>query len=199
MKTFALAFLTGCVLTSKTPALEIRYFSPPEQAAAPGSIEQPIEVRLGRVTASSHLRYRIAHRESRVELELYETLRWAERPDDYVRRALDRALFDEGGFTRAATGPAAEIEVEVTAFEEVHRAGRTFGRVELRFHLATENCVLAAETIAVEREATGSDIAGSVAAIGDALSIAASDVAARSRRALVQSLRGARENAPTLR
>lgn len=183
MRALAIACLAGCVLTSKTPPLEIRYFSPPEHVSTTRATSG-VQLRLGRVAASSHLRYRIAHRESVVELALYETLRWTERPDDYVRRAVDRALFDEGGFVRGTTGPVAEIEIEVTAFEEVHRAGRTYGRVELRYQLSTEARVIDAGVVAVEREAPRGDITESVEAIGAALSAAASEVAARAQPAM---------------
>ncbi len=179
MKTTWLAIvLAGCTLTSKSAPIEYRYFSPEARAAPavpPGTCSR---LRLGRIGASDHLRYRIAHRRSAVELELDDTLRWTERPEDYVRRALVRSL-DERGIPRAIGDAAPVLDLEVTAFEEVERGGRHFGRVELRYELAGDRDVVEARTIAVEREAASADVTRVVTSIGEALQAATAELGDR--------------------
>jgi cholesterol transport system auxiliary component len=171
--------LASCALSSNAPPLEIRYFSPvvsgPE-TVAPAHTD-PIPLRLGRVTPSSHLRYRIVHRSSDVEVSLYEALRWTERPDAYVRRALERELFEVRPMTESLGGSAPTLEVEVLAFEEVRRANHRAGRIELRYQLESPTAVLASGVIAMERPAKDDRIESVVTAIGEALSAASSQLA----------------------
>ncbi|HEU4726437.1 MAG TPA: ABC-type transport auxiliary lipoprotein family protein [Kofleriaceae bacterium] len=176
--------LAGCALTSKTAPPELRYFSPePEPGTAAGpraaGIGPRTRLRLGRVTASDHLRYRIARRESPVALELYETLRWTEQPHDYVRRSLGHALFDARPFEQAVSGASPALDVEVTAFDDVVRAGRHAGRVQLNYQLHDERVVLAHGVITVERDAQGPAIETVVVAIGQAMEAATAEIADR--------------------
>ena len=185
MKRWLLCTLAGCWLTSTSPPVDIRYYSPPhgERAAVPSARRR---VRLGRVIGAAHLRYRIAHRSSAVELELEDAARWTEQPADYARRAIADALFGAGGFDQALTGDAPTVTVEVTAFEHVERAGQHLGRVELRYAIEDDASVIAEQVVTVERRATSAGTAHVVAAIGDALDAAsrelASGVAARLAR-----------------
>ncbi|HEU4616338.1 MAG TPA: ABC-type transport auxiliary lipoprotein family protein [Kofleriaceae bacterium] len=174
-----LAVVAGCALTSKAPPLEIRYFSP--QPAHPVKVEsEPVNgrLRLDRVTAASHLRSQIAHRRSPVELELSDTQRWAEDPEDYARRSLERSLLARG-IELAVTGDALSLSVEVTGFEDVVHDGRHFGRVQLHYRLENDVRVIAEDTVTVERPSAGPDISQVVTAIGDALSVASAQVADR--------------------
>ncbi len=174
-----LCIAAGCALTSKAPPLDIRYFSPVAAIPPPVSAE-PVHgrVRLGRVTSASHLRYRIAHRRSPVELELSETQRWAEQPEDYVRRSLEHALFARG-IELAVTGEALAVTIEVTAFEDVERGGRHLGRVQLHYTVDDDVRVVAEDVVTAERPAASGDIAHVVTAIGDALATASAEVANR--------------------
>lgn len=177
--TWLLVVLAACALTSKASPVEIRYFSP--HPAHPVEVErQPVggRVQLDRVTAASHLRSQIAHRRSPVELELSDTQRWAEDPEDYARRSLEHALFARG-IELAVTGEALALDVEVTAFEDVVREGRHFGRVQLHYRLENDVRVVGEGTVTVERPSAGPDIAQVVTAIGDALSAASAQVANR--------------------
>ena len=175
-----LALLAGCALTSKAKPLEVHYFAPvPTHAAQPAARVASGRVRLGRVTASSYLRYRIAQRWSPVEVSLSDSLRWTEQPEDYARRALARELFASRGVDQAVTGDALTLSVEVTQFDDVVRGGRHFGCVQLHYELDDDHDVLASGVITVERPAASSDMTRVVPAIADALEAATSQVADR--------------------
>jgi len=115
------ACLTGCALTSRSEAIRVRYFTLEDAAAArsPASPEPHVELRLGRVEASDYLSEEIAFRNGRHELEYYEEQRWTEKPQEYLRRALARSLFQERGVTRAFSGLALTLDVELVEFEEL--------------------------------------------------------------------------------
>lgn len=180
-----LAVVASCSLTSHTPPLRYRYFAPVATVATPSPTPATCpRLRLGRISASDHLRYRIAHRRSPVEVELYETLRWTERPEDYVRRALASSLFDQRGLQQAVDAVAPTLDVEITAFEEVERGAQRFGRVELRYQLVDEHDVIQRQTIEVDREAPTAEITRVVAVIGDALAAATAELGQRVARQL---------------
>src|SRR5689334_5933836 len=109
--------------------MDIRYFTPTWKEATPSAGRQSAEgprLRLGRISASSHLRNRMVYRLSDVEVAVYEDRRWTERPEEYVRRALMQALFEERPIVHAVSGVGPAIDVELLAFDEVHgKNGRT--------------------------------------------------------------------------
>jgi ABC-type uncharacterized transport system auxiliary subunit len=179
MRAALLAFVSACALTSKSAPLELRYFAPPvHPVTAAERTTVPTPLRLGRIVPSALLRSRIVYRESPVEVSPYETLRWTDEPDAYVRRSLSRALYDGQPLQQAVGGTAPALDVDVLAFEEVRRGSQRFGRVELRYRVHDDQRVIAHGTVAVERPATAG-IEGVVAAIGDALDIATADLAGR--------------------
>jgi ABC-type uncharacterized transport system auxiliary subunit len=172
--------LGGCALTSKGTPLEMRYFSPENidvHHAAPRALPPVARLRLGGLTSSANLRYPIVHRQSAVELDVYETLRWTENPEDYVRRSLSRALFEDGQLDEVVGGAAVTLDVEVIAFEESRRDGRPVGRIQLGYQLHDERSVLKSAVVTIEREATGAGIEPVVAAIGAAMDAATSELA----------------------
>lgn len=174
-----LVVLAGCALTSKAAPVEIRYFSPvPSRSAETATKPVSGRVQLDRVTSASHLRSRIAHRSSPVEVELSDSQRWTEDPEDYARRSLERALFARG-LELAVTGEALVLDVVVTGFEDVVREGRHFGRVQLHYRLEDDVRVVAEGTVTVERPSSGPDISRVVTAIGDALEAASAQIANR--------------------
>jgi ABC-type uncharacterized transport system auxiliary subunit len=195
-----LALAAGCALTSKSKPLEVRYFtpglrvapdaSPPLAGPAPGGTAPALELRLGRVDAASHLREKIAFRDSDHEVGYYETLRWTETPDAFVRRALDRSLFQQHGLAEVVSGIAPQLEVEVTAFEEV-RAPRHVVRVELTWKLRDRRNVLRQRTVAVEKPIEDVAPDAIAVAMGSALDEAVetivTDVVAELTRARVRS------------
>jgi len=105
----------GCALTSKADAQSPRFFSLEARAAAPELPEPegaPLELRLGQVDAAAYL-------EERIELAYYDDRRWTEAPEQYVRRALERELFERRHVRRVVSGAGATLDVELTAFEEL--------------------------------------------------------------------------------
>lgn len=176
--------LPGCALTSKADPLAIRYFTPavPEAARAPSrpTADGP-RLRLGRVSSSSHLRTRIVYRPSDVEVAVYEDLRWTEKPEEYVRRALARALFEERPLVHAVAGAGPELEVELLAFDEVHRSAGRAARVALHYAVQDGRDVLESENMTVEVEVRGdaSNPENMAASMGAALHAIAEKLASR--------------------
>ena len=181
--------LAGCAITSKAPPLELRYFTP-EAVATPAPAQPPREscarLRLGRIALDAHLQFRIAHRASPVQLELYDTLRWTARPDTYVRRSLSAALFGAGPLEQAVGGQAMTLDIDVIGFEEVVAEGHHAGRVQLGYQLHDDRDVVARGTVTFDRDAQGPQIARVVMAIGAALQASSMEIA---RRVVVQLCR----------
>lgn len=175
----ALAALASCALTSKAPPREQRYFAVTTPTGAAAVQAPGARLRLGRVTASAHLRYPIEHRTSEVEIAPYETLRWTELPDAYVRRSLAHALYEARPFEQATGGAAPALDVEILAFEEIARPGHRGGRVRLRYELHDDRRVVARGVVTIERDATGPSIDAVVPAIGSALDAATAELADR--------------------
>jgi ABC-type uncharacterized transport system auxiliary subunit len=198
--TVVLLLLAGCALTSKSKPLEVRYFtpahaappaaSPPLAGPAPTAAAPALELRLGRVDAASYLREKIAYRDSDHELGYYETLRWTEPPDAFVRRALARALYQQHGLEEVVSGVAPQLEVELTAFEEV-RAPHHVVRVEMTWKLRDHRNVLLQRTVLVEKPVDDADPGAIAPAMGAALDEAVetivTDVVAELTRARVRS------------
>jgi cholesterol transport system auxiliary component len=141
----------ACALMSKAQPLAPRYFSPDEGSAprAPAPGTAPLELRLGEVEAAVHLEQRIAYRPSDGELGYYESWRWTEPPQAYLRRALERELFERRGLVRVVSGSAPTLNVELTSFEEL-RAEPARARVELSIVLRGERRALLEHTLRKE-------------------------------------------------
>src|SRR6185503_11724326 len=100
-------------------------FSPePEMPAAvqPVPVGPPLALRLGQVEAASHIDERFAYRLEPSELSYYEERRWTEAPERYLRRALERELFQRRAIRRIVSGPGTTLDVELTALEELRSA-----------------------------------------------------------------------------
>ncbi|HEX5099840.1 MAG TPA: ABC-type transport auxiliary lipoprotein family protein [Polyangiaceae bacterium] len=144
----------GCALTSKASPIRPRYFSPelpPVAALATPSAASttPIELRLGLVDAASYLEERISFRVNASELGYYEDRRWSERPEEYLRRALEQELFERRHVQRVLSGPGNTMDVELTSFDELRGSpGRV--RVALRVTLHDERQSLLETTIVSE-------------------------------------------------
>jgi uncharacterized lipoprotein YmbA len=176
----------GCALTSKAEVLDVRRFSPEVPMVSPeerSEQEAPIKVasplRLGRVSASAHLRKYIVFKPSAVEMGIYDDRWWAEAPEEYLRRALVDALFVEDGLAQSLSGASPTLDVELLAFEELYDGDKRKARVAIRFALHDENSVLLAETVTVDRpleEATAEQLTIQIAR---ALETATDDLAGR--------------------
>jgi hypothetical protein len=123
----AVLLASGCAFMSKGEGMTPRYFSPalasePPEASEPRPPEAtsaPPELRIGRIEPAAHLEERIAYRISDSELAYYDDRRWTEPPEQFVRRALERELFESRAFRRVISGAAPTLDVELLSFEEV--------------------------------------------------------------------------------
>jgi ABC-type uncharacterized transport system auxiliary subunit len=182
----------GCALTNRGESIPWQYFTP-EQASAPSLTSARIEtggarpqVCLGRVSAGTSLGTRIAYREGEHQMGYYEDRRWTEEPTRYVRRALERTLYQEDGYQCDRGAKTPTLEVEVLGFEELRMAGRHEARVNVRAVLRTRERVLFDEDVEAVDAASGASFDGVVAAFGRALDRAARDLAGRTSNALTR-------------
>lgn len=175
------ALLTGgCALLTKQEPLAPRYFSaePSEQTSpqpnppADGA-GSPRDLKLGRVTSASYLGERLVFRDSEYELGFYDDRRWTEKPEDYFRRALSRALFEQGAFRRVVSGGGPTLECELVELAEL-RAPAHVARARVHFILFDARSVRTEATVTVDLPiAAGKSAAeapASVAALARALS-----------------------------
>jgi cholesterol transport system auxiliary component len=175
MKTASL-FLTvlllpGCAFFGKSEPLSLRYYDPEsevkEVATTPPALGKP-SLRLGHVVGGSHLRERIAYHVSARELGFYDDRRWTERPEDYLRRALARGLFEERAITSLVTGVGPSLDVELLDFSELR--GQKHGvRVRARAVLVDQRAVRFEHTFTVEEPVSGGDDADDFARVADAM------------------------------
>ena len=185
--TLVSGLVAGCALTSKGPTRDPRIFRPaletgslPDSAAFTAPKPGGPALRIGRIKGSADLREDMAYRVSEVEVGFYEDRRWAERPEQYVRRALVRALFERDGLGQIVGGNGPTLDVEVIGFEEV-RGAAPQARVVLEYALHDEWTVIIARTIVVEKPIAGAggpvDPSAFVTAISAALREAVDRVA----------------------
>ncbi|MDB4969041.1 MAG: uncharacterized protein JWN44_4730 [Myxococcales bacterium] len=153
----ALVGCAGCALTSKSDPVMLRYFTPagvPESTRTVATTAdlggRGLELRIGRVNAASNIKDRIAFRDDSHEIGYYEELRWSEKPESYLRRAIGRALFEDAGVRELVGRPGATLEVELASFEEL-RAPRHVARVEVTWLLRDEQSVQLQRSFIVER------------------------------------------------
>jgi cholesterol transport system auxiliary component len=178
--------LAGCALTSRSEPMRVRYYTLEGGGSAVRAREadhRTLELRLGRVEASDYLSEEIAFRNSKHELEFYDDLRWTEKPQEYLRRALTRALFQERGVTRAFSGAASTLDVELVEFEEL-RGPQPKVRLSAIATLHDERRSQLQETVTVERaisgaSATGDHTEATAAALSAAMSEAVAGLADR--------------------
>ncbi len=167
----------SCALFQKNESVVFRYFSPERRSTSTAmAADKPgakvLQLKLGRVTSASHLRDKIAFRTSEFEIGFYEHLRWTERPESYLRRAMSRALFEEQHIQQVVGGGALTLEIDLNAFEEL-RVPRHTARVEVAWLLRNDRVVVAQRTLVVEHDITAAvseTEAGAIAtAMADAL------------------------------
>ena len=180
----------SCALTGKADALYPRFFSPEMDVApgaAPARVGPPLALRLGRVEAVSYVEERFAYRVEPSELSYYEDRRWTEPPERYLRRALERELFQQRGIVRTVSGPGTTLDVELTAFEELRSTPRRV-RLVLNFSLHDDRQSQLERRVVVERPLPASTADASArevtAALAQALSAAVLDVSDQVTREL---------------
>lgn len=146
-----LGLMGGCALLSRGTALQPHYYNPeqPGHAAVHGGIPACV-LKLGDVTASDDLGQSIAFRRSPHEVGYYETRRWNESPDNYLRQSLVRALFDEHRCTQILSGDGATLDARLLAFEE-QRGPPPRARVAVHVVLHDEHRVIIETTLEAAR------------------------------------------------
>jgi cholesterol transport system auxiliary component len=160
----------GCALTSRGSVLDVRYFSPEPPATHQELPSQTnVVVRLGSVRSAPHLRERIAYRESEYELGFYDDKEWTDRPEFYLRRALERKLFEVRHFEQTKSSSAPSLEVELLAFEEQRLPSFHGACVEVRYQVVRDDVVLDGRTIRVAHAVEGPSFQDFVAALSEAL------------------------------
>ena len=179
----SLALPLGCAFTSKGEALTPRYFSPALDPARPADTSSaPVELRIGRVEAAAYLEERIAYRVDDSELAYYDDRRWTEPPEQFVRRALESALFETHAFQRVVSGAAPTLDVELLSFDEV-RGATPRARLSLLITLRDERRALLEQTLSAEvplELGAGTDAGRALArAMASALSRATREIADR--------------------
>jgi cholesterol transport system auxiliary component len=191
----------GCAFFTKSKPVMLRYFTPETAAVRP----QPagvamsmrtggLDLRLGRVNAASYLKDRIAFRDEGFEIGYYEELRWTEKPESYLRRALGRALFEEQGVRQIISGAGTTLDVDLDAFEEA-RSPAHAARIQITWALRDDERVQLQETFAIERPIASAAPGGPeeiAAAMAGAVDESVRHVVARVMIALAAS--GARGN-----
>lgn len=160
----------SCALTSKADAMTPRFFNPQLAAvrrsqAAP----RPFELRLGQVSSAAHLDERISYRINTSEVGFYDDRRWTELPEAYLRRALERELFEDRKLTRVMSGSGPVLDVELTSFEEL-RQSPTRVRVTLTYSLRDERRALLERSLELAQPLTARPGADSAALVAEALS-----------------------------
>jgi cholesterol transport system auxiliary component len=188
------AAVQGCALTSKSDSVVLRYFSPEAARARTTGAGHEAEaiptvtLRLGRVSAARYLKEKIAYRDSAYELGYYDDLRWTERPDAYMRRALRGALFEEHRAHQIVSGPGLTVDVELDAFEEI-KTPHHAGRVGVTWSLRNDQVVLAEESFVVERTFTSPGPDATPAVLVAALSGALDEAVTRIVERVLQAAR----------
>jgi hypothetical protein len=187
----------GCDLFSRGKALDVRWFTPERihsegianaqgVTSAPGGAAEgqpgreassgPCELRLASVTSAADLGPRIHFGDGLYRVEQYEGLRWTERPEHYVRRALGRTLFEQGTFRRSVSGGAPTLDVELLDFEEVKTPAQHAARIVVRVVVASDH-VLAERTLVVTEPVVGGSVDDFVGTMAAVLDKAAAEVA----------------------
>lgn len=178
----------GCALLTKAEPLTPRYFSaePSDSKTASAgeraTVRAARELKLGRVTSASYLGERLVFRDSAYELGFYEDRRWTEKPEAYFRRALSRALYEDGGFRRVVSGGGPTLDCELVELAEL-RAPAHVARARVNFVLYDPRSVRTEATVTVDLPIAASNgeaqATASVAALSQALVRAVDQIVTR--------------------
>jgi len=187
---FCVELAGGCALVSRGDTLQVRYFTLdlPHSASSAADAKPDLELRLGRVDASGALGEQLAVRTGQNELTYRDDQRWTERPAQYVRRGLERALFEERKLTRAYSGVAPTLDVELVELE-TEQLRAPVAHVRLVAHLHDDRRGVCNESFAasepVQVRAEGENVEASVASLARALQRSLDQLAGRVVQCLV--------------
>jgi len=168
----------GCALLNKSDSLYFRYFTPEPKdrtasvVVAPTASGGDLYLRLGRVNALSYLKDKIAFRDSEYEVGFYDLWQWTEKPETYLRRGMQRALFERPGIRQILSGAGPTLDLELDAFDEL-RGPLHVARVRVTWTLHDDQSVLVQNTVTIERAIASN--ANASAAAPKALVVAMSD------------------------
>ncbi len=147
----ALLGSSGCAITSKADPIWPHYYNPmgalPD--AAPAEARPELSLRLKRVHGADHLKEDMVFRRSDVEYFVYDGHLWTERPENYLRRALERAFYEGHGVRRMHASSAPTLEAELIAFEETRKPSGVIIQVVVQVH--TDDVVVLQETFTARR------------------------------------------------
>jgi cholesterol transport system auxiliary component len=118
-----------------------------ESAPSPGSV---LYLRLGRVNALSYLKDKIAFRDADYEIGFYDFWQWTETPESYLRRGMQRALFEHARVRQVLSGAGPTLDLELDAFDEL-RGPAHAARVRVTWTLHDDQSVLLQNTVTVDR------------------------------------------------
>jgi cholesterol transport system auxiliary component len=183
--------LGACALVSRGETLQVRYYTLDDRAAehAAGA-KSELALRLGRVDASGGLGEQIAVRKGTHEISYREDQRWTERPAQFVRRELERALFSERGLTRSYSGHTPQMEVELIELELVQSDQKAQARVRLTAQIRDDRRSLCHDNFEAQLPIEAdprADMEKSVAALASALHQTVEQVASRAMECLASS------------
>lgn len=173
-------FTSGCALLSKAEPVVPRYYTPEltENGARPPPAPSTLSVRLGRVGGGSYLKERMVYRDASQEFGFYEDRRWTERPEVYLQRALEGALFEERGVHRSLAATAPTLTADLVEFEEV-RDPSPHVRLRVSYALHDEQTVFLEHTFSIERPLPGGPEGTRPARVAASLGEALREAAAR--------------------
>jgi cholesterol transport system auxiliary component len=179
--------LAGCALLSRGKALPASYYEPEFPAVHPVAVPSPgCALDLGHVDAADQLREEIQFRTPPFQAGYYEERRWTETPDRYLRRALERRLFEGNRCVRTLSYGGATLDATLLSFAEVRSPEAA--RISVHILLHDGPRVLLDATVEADRAAGQ---AGDFDAVVRALSEALVDVVARISDQVELSLRPA--------
>jgi len=144
---------SACALTSKSEPMQSKYFSVESRATkqVPASAPKGLSLRLGDIESAAHLRERMVFRKANGEVGFHEDRRWTERPEVYLRRAVARALFEEGGVRQVVESGAPTLDLELLDFTEL-TGNRPGVRLALTVVLSDSVATLWQKTLVVTRK-----------------------------------------------
>jgi cholesterol transport system auxiliary component len=118
--------ISGCALLSRGAPLRVAFYDPafddPRRAADPRAQDPAppdCTLALGRVDRADDLRAEIQFRPSSYEADYYDGRRWTEVPDNYLRRALERSLFEGGRCKRSLSSSDPTLDARLVSFGEL--------------------------------------------------------------------------------
>lgn len=189
--------LAGCALVSRGETLQVRYYTLDDRATEhTAGTKSELALRLGRVDASGGLGEQIAVRKGTHEISYREDQRWTERPAQFVRRELERALFRERGLTRSYSGHTPQLEVELIELELVETDEQAQARVRLTAQIRDDRRSLCHDNFETQLPVEAdprADMERSVAALSSALHRTVEQVASRAVECLAASAKSATE------